>query len=212
MNIRDGAREYAEKRQAEESGESNGFVFNDQDRAMVKGKDGKWEDRSVEILHGLTVAHYTKLGLYTNETALQQKGYALVEAGELTLEVLRNQPEEVKKEIGDVLVTLINWSQLESFNFMRAINDAGLLFHTYSSERLCVNIHAEISVAEDRYDLIKAIEYLDTLARNYSFTLAECLGNAYDKVIARKVKMMGGVLVKEADWHKYPELEKVAVL
>ena len=181
-------------------------------RAMVKGDNGKWEDRSVEILHGLVVAHYTKLGFYDHATALKQQVYALGEAGELSVDgVLKNDIEEIKDGIGDVMVCLINWAHLEGVDFMAYYSPTreGKSFLSCSADSLCLHLHYHIAELENEYCLGEVLGILATLGRKYDLTLAECLGHSYDVVFNRKVKPLNGTLVKEADWHKFPELEGV---
>lgn len=177
--------------------------------AMIKNESGVFEDRSIQVLHDALKSHYTDIGLYKNGTALKQKVYALSEAGEVCDAVIKEQAGEVKKEIGDVLVTVINWCNLYGVDFMDAYNSQHGKYRSYESEGLCILIHRVLCDLHTVKSVFFLIRYLDNLAENYGHTLSDCLGNAYDKVLSRKTKMMNGALVKEADWHKFPELEMV---
>jgi len=182
-------------------------------KAMVKNSvTGKWEDRSVELLHGLTVAHYTKLGFYDHATALKQKCYALTEAGETTKAVLVNDLPEIKDGIGDILVCVINWAQIEGFDFAGRVKNIGNLGGSFDSDDLSIEIHNILSDLAYENDISYLLRNLGRLAKNYDLTLADCLGCAYDVVIKRRVKPLNGTLVKEANWHKHPELEGVEPL
>lgn len=186
--------------------------------AMIQNENGKWEDRSIEVLHDALVAHYTKLGLYDHATALKQKCYALSEAGEVTDAVLKNDTEEVKKEIGDVLVTLINWAQFGDFDFMARYEVSCEEYQDYDKTQPALNVCVEMMFnlsMTDKFGESDPCEWtslcdlficLMKIAEKYNLTLVDCLGSAYDKVIKRKTKFLNGVLVKESDWHKYPEL------
>ena len=183
-------------------------------RAMVKGDNGKFEDRTFEVLHDAVVAHYTRLGFYDHATALVQQCYALTEAGETTKAVLVNDLPEIKDGIGDILICLINWAQLESVDFMQEYGEAKILcVSRLSPAEAVILTHHEISniggVDVELYDLI---ETLHILAARFDLTLADCLGCAYDVISKRKVKLLNGTLVKEANWYKHPELEDVAEL
>lgn len=177
-------------------------------KAMVKNSvTGKWEDRSVELLHGLTVAHYTKIGLYDHATALKQQVYALGEAGELSVDgVLKNDLEEIKDGIGDVMICVINWAHLSGADFIEAHEFMDHYARISCSESICVNIHSVLTNMTSTVAIGFLLEYLDILARNYNLTLEECLGHAYEVVIKRKIKFLNGVAIKDADWHKFPEL------
>ena len=181
--------------------------------AMIKNAQGEWEDRTIETLHAAVVAHYTKIGLYDHATPLKQKCYALTEAGETTKAVLVNDLPEIKDGIGDILVCVINWCQLYECDFIGAYNTADIIMSEIDSDRLSTEIHAEIACLGNMgIELAGLLQLLDKLANNFNLTLADCLGCAYDVVFNRKVKPLNGTLVKEADWHKYPELERVEVL
>ena len=175
--------------------------------AYIKNKDGKFEDRTIEVLHAAVVAHYTKIGLYDHATPLKQKCYALTKAGETTKAVLINDLPEIKDGIGDILVCVINWAHLEGVDFMGAYKTADIIKFPLDSDKLSLDIHATISgLGNLGIDISWLLQLLEKLANNYDLTLADCLGCAYDVVVKRKIKFLNGVAIKDADWHKFPEL------
>ena len=178
-------------------------------KAMIKGDNGKFEDRSIEVLHDAVVSHYTKIGLYDHATPLKQQVYALGEAGELSVDgVLKNDLEEIKDGIGDVMICLINWAHLFKVDFIESfsLHDGGEPYQKYSAEMLCIFLHSDISVMGEEDNLEIVISILVAIGVLYDLTLSECLGHAYDVVTKRKIKFLNGVAIKDADWHKFPEL------
>lgn len=181
--------------------------------AMIKSDKGAWEDRSVEVLHKASVSHYARIGLYVFATAHKQKVYAFGEAGEMSVDgVLKNDLEEIKDGIGDVMICVINWAHLSHVDFVRAYDLMMVTKASEDTEATCLEVGSAIINLCSRESVTILLERLDCIGKAYDLTLAECLGHSYDVVFNRKVKPLNGTLVKEADWGKYPDLEGVAVL
>lgn len=177
------------------------------------------ETRSFKELHDSVVAHYTKLKFYKHARLMTQKCYALTEAGETTKAVLVNDIPEIQDGIGDILVCIINWSQLAFVDIKQLTKRRPPSFFftgvpNIEPDKLCVIIHERICRLEKRdlKNLHMLVHYLERLAKKYSLTLNDCLGCAHDVVVNRRVKPLNGTVVKEANWHKHPELENVEPL
>ena len=201
MNIRDGARKYAEKRQAEEAGESNGFIFNDQGRAMVKGKDGKWEDRSIETLHAAVVECCGAWGLYEQTDFITQQVKGCEEAGEGCKSVNKGRVEALKDDVGDMLVCIINMCRLDSTEgFIEDWHRAkSKIFYSGDNPekyqmRKIVNL-----MSSDFIDVGRTLRAIKGLCELYGIDPVECLGIAYDVIIERDGKMINGTFVKSED-------------
>lgn len=140
-------------------------------------------------------------GIYEKSTALSQRLYAI---GELTNEfrdaIAKNKsPEEIKTELGDVLVFYINYLHMSGKS---AEHIAELFGKSYDAYAHWANDHIDSLISSAVVNSKNPpwfLIYLTTVALAIDSTLEECLQLAYDKISKRKGQMQNGKLVKEGD-------------
>lgn len=138
-------------------------------------------------------------GIYETSTAQKQMLYAISEAGELAKSLAKDDREQARDDIGDVLVCLINAYHIGKYGneledqadfedlgigsvsaFGELIEDFGYRIRTGS------HVSAQ------------SCDYLATIASNLMLSLDECLEQAISELEKRKGKMVNGVFVKES--------------
>ena len=169
-------------------------------RAMVKGDNGKFEDRTIEVLHDAVVNCCGPNGwdLYSQSDAISQQLKALSECGEACDSVNKGDSEQLKDDIGDIIVCLINWAKIEDHDFMAdwRANGTALLC---DSDKWCARDLTEC-VAMNCYikdNLGSMICFLKELAARFGLCPVECLGVSYDVISKRKGRMINGTFVKD---------------
>jgi NTP pyrophosphatase (non-canonical NTP hydrolase) len=139
-------------------------------------------------------------GIYEHSTALSQRLYAI---GELTNEfrdaIAKNKSsEEIKTELGDVLVFYINYMAMSDKSAEHIVNRfSNASFRAWCPED---NVDLGISAAVDDSKLTEVfLAQIAAIALGMDSTLEECLQLAYDKISKRTGKMQNGKLVKESE-------------
>lgn len=139
-------------------------------------------------------------GIPKHSTALSQRLYAI---GELTNEfrdaIAKNKSsDEIKTELGDVLVFYINYLVMSGKSAVYIDNRFSLAsLRAWCSED---NIDLGIGAAVDDSKVPEIfLTQIAAIAHGIDSTLEECLQLAYDKISKRKGQMQNGKLVKEGD-------------
>lgn len=170
--------------------------------AMIKDKNGIWGDKTMETLCGAVVTCCGAWGLYDQSDCISQKLKALSECGEACDSVNKGDREQLKDDIGDIIVCLINWSELCDVDFMMAWNDNGLDYDCGGAKYCVSDLMACIAnTPTDKLlaNLGSIICFIKELAGRFGLRPVECLGLAYDVISKRKGRMINGTFVKDAD-------------
>lgn len=128
------------------------------------------------------------------------------EMGELAAAYLKEDREEIKDAIGDVLVCLINLSEQCDVNlkfthnaYVSYLDVHGL----YGRAQMNFGRLADTLLKGDKdgteLHLERVISRLDSIAAKYKFGLEDCLEAAYNEIKDRKGVMFQGVFIKESD-------------
>ena len=127
------------------------------------------------------------------------------EFGELCGSIVKGK--DVKDDIGDNMVVLINLARLKGMSLADLIKKHGLgVFlpfnlanvHEYALE-LSVTRYPEIFKSGNEISFTRAYTMIGNLAIEMGTTLEECLQIAYDEIKDRKGKMINGAFIKEGD-------------
>lgn len=126
------------------------------------------------------------------------------EFGELCGSIAKGR--DVKDDIGDNVVVLINLARLAGFSLSDAINEDIIPRRPFND---CM-VHIILMAHKDYSNIcfsphvnqeffITALGRLESISNEFDSTLKECLGMAYNEIKDRKGKMIKGVYVKESD-------------
>ena len=150
--------------------------------------------------------------LITGSTPLDQSMKLFSEFGELCDAIAKNDIENIKDGIGDVLVVCTVISKQINLPLQINLNErlGDLSLKRYAIE-VGVALH-EFAFGADRNDLSKLPDSLvivctalNKIAINYGLTLEQCLEHSYNEIRYRKGIMHDGVFVK-ADDPRYASL------
>lgn len=186
-----------------------------QGRAMIKNNDGVWEDRTMETLHGAVVRCCGGWGLYEQSDAISQQIKALSECGEACDSVNKGDYEQLKDDIGDILVCLINWCQFMPADFLAcwAEPERSEFYQPSDIKGEVVELCAHVSFLPLESDVCETLQVdsllscVRALCKHADIDPTECLGVAYDVISKRDIKMLNGTAIKRQEWHKFKELE-----
>ena len=127
------------------------------------------------------------------------------EFGELCGSIVKGK--DVKDDIGDNMVVLINLAKIKGFSLADILVKRGLVsFYPYSfadvsmyALELSVNRYPRIFEYGNESSFSDSYLMLSSLAIEMDTTLKECLQIAYDEIKDRKGKMINGAFIKEGD-------------
>ncbi len=140
-------------------------------------------------------------GLYEpgNSTEQAQLLKALSEVGELADSILKNDREQAKDDIGDILVCLINAYRLSGAkNNLEDQAD----FNVISWNRIgsLANLLEDIaSGLRVKMTYISPCDWVAELAADFGLTLEECLDQAISVIEKRKGRIVNGAFVKDSE-------------
>lgn len=162
------------------------------------------ERTKINVLVENVVEWADQKGIYENSTALSQQLYAI---GELTNEfrdaIAKNKSdEEIKTELGDVIVFYINAQKMSCFLTEESINyrlSEGTQIRMFRDMRSLDDVILEAAKCLSCSYSSSAWALLEEIARRIDSTLEECLELAYNKISKRTGKMQNGKLVKDGD-------------
>lgn len=150
---------------------------------------------NMQQLQHAVIAVANGWGLYEHATADAQKLCAFAELGEFADELAKENFENAKMELGDLIVTWINFTHMEhdaEFNPSGFVADRG----PYTSKEL---------VEQLAYDLYYGEAFESTLAdaaKHIGTTPEQALELALNKISKRTGKFIGGKFVKSEDLEK----------
>ena len=131
------------------------------------------------------------------------------EFGELVQGHLKNNVDQIKDSIGDMMVVMIIFCQQENIRIKDALNRTSVgLFnerHLKDVDSCLKFTLRHISQLADRprfwpeLDLAAITDSIANIGGAYDLTVEECLRVAYEEIKDRKGKMVNGVFVKEED-------------
>jgi hypothetical protein len=136
-------------------------------------------------------------GLYENSTEITQILYAVSEAGELAKSIAKNDREQARDDIGDVLVCLINAYEL-SGRKNKLEHQVDFEIGTSSTNEAFADLLNDLGqsiVCGGAY--MSMCGNLATIASNMLLTIDECLLQAISEIEKRKGRIVNGVFVKE---------------
>ena len=127
------------------------------------------------------------------------------EFGELCGSIVKGK--DVKDDIGDNMVVLINLAKLSGLTFtsiMKKVEDRNLGFYEYSepsayAHELSINRYPRIFKDKSEMSFAHSYLILSSLASKMGTSIEECLKIAYDEIKDRKGKMINGAFIKEGD-------------
>jgi NTP pyrophosphatase (non-canonical NTP hydrolase) len=136
-------------------------------------------------------------GILEKSSVAKQALKSVEEIGELSAAIQKGDGDEIKMELGDVIVTVI----LLAYFTRRALNwDDAEIWADNAGDAF-----AELSLAVNAYIVLKDDKHLTafvcsaySLALCYNLSLEECLESAYAKISKRSGSMIDGLFVKEA--------------
>nr|DAJ33134.1 MAG TPA: NTP-PPase-like protein [Caudoviricetes sp.] len=131
------------------------------------------------------------------------------EFGELVQGHLKNNVDQIKDSIGDMMVVMIIFCQQENIKIKDALNRTSVgLFnerHLKDVDSCLKFTLRHISQLADRprfwpeLDLAAITDSIANIGGAYDLTVEECLQVAYEEIKDRKGKMVNGVFVKQED-------------
>lgn len=139
-------------------------------------------------------------GLYEegNSTEQMQILKAISEAGELADSIAKNDREQAKDDIGDILVCLINAYRLSGAkNNLEEQAD----FNAIDWNRIAslANLVEDLgSGLRVKMNYISPCDWISDLAKSFGLTIEECLDQAISEIEKRKGKIINGVFVKDS--------------
>ena len=143
-------------------------------------------------------------GLYEPSASTEQMQIlkAISEAGELADSIAKNNREQAKDDLGDILVCLINAyrlsgakNNLEDQADFHGSDRSKILSFSYLAEDLASGIRG-------RMIYISACDHIVDLCNSFSLTINECLGQAISEIEKRKGRIINGVFVKDGSTDK----------
>jgi hypothetical protein len=140
-------------------------------------------------------------GLYEegNSTEKMQILKAISEAGELADSIAKNDREQAKDDIGDILVCLINACHISGYGSF----SANSRFFTYRNYEI-LEVFGKLTSCLGDGILVgisysKVGDYIATVADIFGLTIDECLDQAISEIEKRKGKIVNGVFIKDAN-------------
>ena len=127
------------------------------------------------------------------------------EFGELCGSIVKGK--DVKDDIGDNMVVLINLAKINGLSMATSISDHELeTFYPYNfggisdyATELSIDMYPKLLKVGNENSFLRAYTMLSSLAIEMDTTLKECLQIAYDEIKDRKGKMINGAFIKEGD-------------
>lgn len=133
-----------------------------------------------------------------NSTEQMQILKAISEAGELADSIAKNDREQAKDDIGDILVCLINAYRLsgsenniEDKVVFNKSNITKIDAFSWLIDYLATGLRAKLYYA-------RVADSLATIADYFNLQIEECLDQAISEIEKRKGKIINGVFVKDA--------------
>lgn len=135
-------------------------------------------------------------GIYEHSTSEAQLMKALSELGELSDAIIKNDPHGISDGVGDVAVCLVNAA------YIAQVDPDWDLIPFKNLTAVCVGelaIEIGKAIADDNsFDFDNCMSWLDDIAINNGFELAECFDQAWNDIKDRKGHMVaGGAFVKD---------------
>lgn len=161
-------------------------------------------------LVSLTAQWFIDTGIKDASCTEKQFLKATEELGEIAQAFVANNIDEIKKEVGDYIVTLIGTYQhiddslISSLKQPRLWSDAQTKENQATSLSCIMAIHGYIAemIAKGKLDKAK-IENMSYFIAKFcdscGIDMKDCLELAYNKISKRKGKMINGIFVKEED-------------
>jgi hypothetical protein len=123
---------------------------------------------------------------------------ALSEIGELADSILKNDREQAKDDIGDILVCVINANEISA---KRESMTSQWMPLAYSADESLSDLLSEIasSLAGDWWSRKSVFRSLYAIAKSFELTIDECIDQTISVIEKRKGKIINGAFVKDAD-------------
>lgn len=129
-------------------------------------------------------------GIYDKSTADHQKLLCYAEIGELADELAKENYDAAEMELGDVIVTLINYCEMSGSALI--VGDFCGAMHRPTELNLLEYLTYEVMEEDDPE------KYIAIIANRIGTTPEKALKRALDKITKRTGKMVGGKFVKDA--------------
>jgi phosphoribosyl-ATP pyrophosphohydrolase len=157
------------------------YAFEKKLTAVIKEKQP-----TLSKLHGNIIEWANEKGINNPEKQFLK---VIEELGEFTQATLRGDREDIKNEMGDIIVTVIILYSQENYNLNLSEFHSGVQPSVKAGveEFLC-------SLVDRNIDVLLSIS---ELARTYDTSMLECLNMAWNKIKDRKGKTVGGTFIKE---------------
>ena len=133
-----------------------------------------------ELAHDLIPSWATSRGINNRN---KQKLKILEELGELAQAYLRNDPEQMRQELGDVFVTIA-------------------VYYHINGDKPSVNAKGRMYAQAEIADLMilcaktKSVAILHAIATKIGLDLEQCANIAYQKILYREGKTINGIFYK----------------
>lgn len=142
-----------------------------------------------------------------NQDSGKQLLKLIEEFGELVQGHLKNNIDQIKDSVGDMIVVMVIFCQQENIRTDDIFNNVEIFNprHLKDADSCLKFILRHISQLVDRphfwpqLDLSAITDSLAKISNFYNLTITECLESAYNEIKDRKGKMVAGVFVKEED-------------
>ena len=144
-------------------------------------------------------------GLYEHGASTEQAQLlkALSEVGELADSILKNDREQARDDIGDILVCLVN-----AFEIVNSRLLGGEVFERHFRQRLHSINGVNMGICRLIDEISCGIKFgyfspqgcfaaINALLDHFSLTLKECLDQAISVIEKRKGRIIGGVFIKD---------------
>jgi hypothetical protein len=172
--------------------------------AMIKNEiTGKFEDRTIEVLVDAVMLCCGPDGwdLYAQSDFITQQVKGCEEAGEACKSVNKDRVENLKDDVGDMIVCVINMAVFDGSPFIDlwhgsqpfTVAPYGSALKKYQIRDI---VHAMSKNLPDLHEILCLIKGLCHL---YDLDPVDCLGIAYDVISERDGKMINGTFVKSTD-------------
>jgi NTP pyrophosphatase (non-canonical NTP hydrolase) len=147
-----------------------------------------------ELIEKVRIWAETK-GIYDSSTAIAQLNGAIGELYEFREAVIKGKPErEIKTELGDVLVFLINMFTIDNIR-VKAI--ASTFIDAQTSEAIEKDLEFEQYIKFAAHYFTRWEVYTGLAYVAHYYDLEECLQLAYDKISKRTGEMRNGKFCKD---------------
>lgn len=128
------------------------------------------------------------------ENATKQYLKIIEELGETCSAIIKNKPEEIKDGLGDVMVTLIIYSQQKG----QEIKELWYKGSVYEVQEIVKALVCHLDEQnEDGCNLEFAFSHAVDLCKTLGFTPEECLTAAWNEIKDRKGETVNGCFIKE---------------